>query len=355
MKKLLLTIFFALFCCCGFAVSGQLGFVTVFADNENWRTKLLEEIQKYPQIKELDLHLAQPVIPDLPDHAFREIFVFAPYYGEPVLSLKPLSKYKLQKLVLTSGRYVELAKLDRSDLAELDFRSEISSGEFSGVDFPQLHKLYIENLTGDELDLSHAPRLEELRIFNSPPSLKIKLPAGVRLREIALGSNMLACLKNLDLAGVEKLKFYHSKSDTYSILHRLDLPKLKTLELISEWKGKIQLPYLPELRTLSIYCWDGVSLAYLQQRCPNLQDLSISGRVVDWDILPQMPLKKLHIGYVENVKYALPVAAPAGCEVTGLPPLIENPYKMWLAWAVIVSLFAAWVAIYQKWLNREAK
>ena len=166
---------------------------------------------------------------------------------------------------------------------------------------------------------------------------------------------MLACLKNLDLAGVEKLKFYHSKSDTYSILHRLDLPKLKTLELISKWKGKIQLPYLPELRTLSIDCWDGVSLAYLQQRCPNLQDLSISGRVVDWDILPQMPLKKLHIGYVENVKYALPVAAPAGCEVTGLPPLIENPYKMWLAWAVIVSLFAAWVAIYQKWLNREAK
>ena len=80
MKKLLLTIFSALFCCCGFAVSGQLGFVTVFADNENWRTKLLEEIQKYPQIKELDLHLDQPVIPDLPDHAFREIFVFSPYF-----------------------------------------------------------------------------------------------------------------------------------------------------------------------------------------------------------------------------------------------------------------------------------
>ena len=93
----------------------------------------------------------------------------------------------------------------------------------------------------------------------------------------------------------------------------------------------------------------------LKDKCPDLKELSLSGKVSDWDILPSMPLKELHIRYVDDVKYVLPVSPPANCVVTGLPDFTENPYKMWTLWGVCVTIFALCTWLYRRSLKKEQK
>ena len=65
-------------------------------------------------------------------------------------------------------------------------------------------------------------------------------------------------------------------------------------------------------------------------------------QVTEWEELSKMPLKRLHVNRCGGAKWSLPVSPPAGCRVTGLPGFIENPYKMWSAWAAATLLFGLW-------------
>ena len=68
-----------------------------------------------------------------------------------------------------------------------------------------------------------------------------------------------------------------------------------------------------------------------------------------------MALERLWVCDVPGVKYQLPVAAPEGCRVDGLPSFIENPYKMWSAWGVAVMALAAWTWWWQRKKQEEKR
>ena len=68
-----------------------------------------------------------------------------------------------------------------------------------------------------------------------------------------------------------------------------------------------------------------------------------------------MPLKKLHVYDCGGAKWSLPVDPPPGCEVTGLPSFLDNPYKMWTTWAILTVLFGLWTFFRQKRMRRASR
>ncbi|MBE6363503.1 MAG: hypothetical protein E7054_07605 [Lentisphaerae bacterium] len=357
MSKLFLLLF-AIFC--GGMLSANTPELVINPDAENWQKVLTEQLKRYPQTDTLRLELATPSIPELPEHDFKYITINLRESTRPV-SLIPLSKFKLKSLSLIYGSFKDLYAIDRSSLESLNdnwlYDSAISTEEYSGLDFSELRRFTTGKLNGSTLDLSKVPKLEKLRISSYSNAVHLILHPDVKLKELSIPGDLTAILPGLDLSCLENLTILYPQNPPvdYSILETLQLPKLKGLDLFPTGKGKLRLPLLPYLQELNTASGMEVSLKMLKDKCPDLKELSLSGKVTDWDILPSMPLEKLHIRYVDNVKYVLPVSAPANCVVTGLPDFTENPYKMWTLWGVCVTIFALCTMLYRHSLRKELK
>ena len=357
MSRLFLLLF-AIFC--GVMLSANTPELVIYPDTENWQKVLTEQLKRYPQTDTLRLELDTPSIPELPEHDFKYIIINLHKAAQPV-SLIPLSGFKLKSLSFLYGSFKDLYAIDRSELESLNdnwlYDSAISTEEYSGLDFPELRRFRTGKLNGSTLDLSKAPKLEKLRISSYSNVVHLTLHPDAKLKELSLPGDLTAILPGVDLSCLEDLTILYPQNPPvdYSILETLQLPKLKGLGLLPTGKGKLRLPPLPKLQELYTASGMEVSLKMLKDKCPDLKELSLSGKISDWDILPSMPLKELHIRYVDDVKYVLPVSAPANCVVTGLPDFTENPYKMWTLWGVCVTIFALCTWLYRRSLKKEQK
>ena len=322
----------------------------VHLSEEGWREKLEADIKKYPQVKFLVLYSVKSAIPELPEHDFNNITInFSS--TEKDISLAPLAKFKLRRLHLPDGRYRELYRIDRSRLEILSFGSDTAVSEISGLEFPALTHLYLY-VSEEVLDLRKMPRLSSLSIQgNADRELSILLAPGVKLKELDIGNVKVKNLPQLDLSELDELDF---RADLNGVAE-LKLPKLRLLYLRHhKMDSEVKLPELPELVALDVFAnHAAISLKTVQRNCPKIGLLSLFCKVTDWEVLPTLPLKKLHIGI--GMMYELPVNAPAGCVVTGLVPFIENPYKMWKLWAVIAGVFGFIVWCYRRRQKKEAK
>ena len=349
MKKLL-------FICCLLFVCGR-----AFADIEpwqfnvhlsedGWREKLEADIKKYPQVKLLWLYSVNSAIPELPEHDFNNIKMnFSS--TEKDISLAPLAKFKLKHLHLSDAKFRDFYSIDRSRLESLSFGSDTAVSEIAGLEFPALTNLYLY-VSEEVLDLRKMPRLSSLSVHgNADRELIILLAPGTRLKELNIGNGKVKNLSQLDLSELDELDF---RGDLNGVAE-LKLPKLRLLYLRHcEMDSEVKLPELPELEALGVFAnHAAISLKTIQRNCPKIEHLSLFCEVTDWEVLPTLPLKKLHIGI--GMMYELPVKAPAGCVVTGLVPFIQNPYKMWKLWAVITGVFGFIVWRYRRRQKKEAK
>ena len=348
MKKHLLVFCLLLFCCGMFADIEPLHFYVDTAETD-WQEKLKENIGKYSQVDTLMIWIDSNAIPDLPEHDFRDIRIFSSTKKD--ISLASLAKFKLENLTLSQGNYRDLNRINRSNLRVLKFHS--AQTEISGLDFPALTFLALD-VSEEMLDLRKIPHLSQLYIRDSEDrALTIILSPETKLNVLDVYAAKVKNLKQLDLSGLEDLTVHGG----INRLSELNLPKLRVLRLsdgVTDWE--LELPELPVLERLSMFSpYAKISLKTIQRNCPKLNYLGLSGKVIDWEVLPELPLKNLHIGYGVGMMYELPVKAPEGCVVTGLPRFYENPYKMWKLWASIVGIFAFAVWVYHRQQKKEMR
>ena len=304
-----------------------------------WREQAREELRKKPQSRSLDIRLPGEGEMELPEHDFSNVNI----YGWAVhhqLPLTILAKYKLTSLTLNGGNFTHWHTLKQPELKVLKADSvDVDAAELAQAELPKLQELVIYCIKGRVLDLRRMPDLERLTFHNCDPGLQILLDKKCKLKYLTLPKGTSHIPAQLDLSQLEFL-CTREPWDVRSVR----MPKLKKFILTSFEDNVVELPPLPELHELCVLYGGKISLAMVKKQCPKLRSLGVQNvrGVGDWEALPQIALERLWVCDVPGVKYQLPVAAPEGCRVEGLPSFIENPYKMWCAWGLVTAAFAAW-------------
>ncbi len=276
--------------------------------------KLEREIRERKYNDALDIYnLQNNVIPELPKHEFRTISI-SNRNNSGAVDLTPLAGHTPKFLSLFSGTFTNLASLETAKIENLsaNFETVLYSDDLSRGDWSALRRLHLSGAKGKILDLKSAVGLESLEIHCGNTDIAIFLSPQVRL-------------KTLWLSGQSSL--------------------LQTIHTE---------PFLPKLKTLTLADVSRISLKHIRTQCPALEELWLYRitQVTDWEELPSMPLKKLHVYDCGGAKWSLPVDPPSGCEVTGLPSFLDNPYKMWSTWAILTVLFGLWTLFWQKRMRR---
>lgn len=318
--------------------------------NSNWQEQAKEEFRKKPECRSLELYLPGSGDVELPERDFTRISIDGWNDGY-TFQLAKLGKYKLTELKLNGGTVGGWNTLVQPELKVLKADSVyVDAAELAQAKLPELRKLVIYHIKGKVLDLRGMPKLEYLTFHSCDDGLQILLHPDCKLKYLRLPKKTSHLLPELDLSHLEHLVTHESWES-----NAVRLPKLKELTMLYWEKKMVELPPLPELEELLIYYGGEVSLANVKAQCPKLRELALwtVDNVYDWEALPQLKIKRLWVQDIPGVKYSLPVAAPEGCRVDGLPSFIENPYKMWSAWSVAVMALAAWTWWYQRKRQQE--
>ena len=221
----------------------------------------------------------------------------------------------------------------------------LHADDLSRGDWSSLKDLSLGPVRGEVLDLRSAAGLEKLSLYGGNGGIDIRLSPQMRLKKLSFDGVHLSLLRSIHTGKLEKLFVFPSwESVDYAPLAEVELPNLVSLNCYASSGAPWRLPFMPKLKKLDLEKCPRVSLKHIRTQCPVLEHLRLTRipEVTDWEELPSMPLKRLHVYNCGGAKWSLPVSAPSGCRVTGLPGFTENPYKMWSAWAVVTLLFGAW-------------
>ena len=320
--------------------------------------KLEREIRerKFNDVLSIDLHENDP-IPELPKHDFRAISVIG--HGDGIIDLKPLAGHTPKYLSLYDGTFANLAALETAKIESLSTFAGgvLQADDLSRGDWSSLKDLSLGSVRGEVLDLRSAAGLEKLSLYGGNAGIDIRLSPQVRLKELSFDGVHLSLLRSIHTGKLEKLFVFPSgRSVDYAPLAEVELPDLTSLNCYASSSAPCRLPFMPKLKKLDLEKFPGVSLKHIRTQCPALEHLRLTRipEVTDWEELSSMPLKRLHVSGCGGAKWSLPVSAPSGCRVTGLPGFTENPYKMWSAWAAVTLLFGLWTFFRKrKHKNRE--
>jgi len=297
--------------------------------------KLEREIRERKYNDALAIYnLQNNVIPELPKHEFRTISI-SNRNNSGTIDLTPLAGHTPKILSLFSGTFTNLASLETAKIENLsaNFETVLYSDDLSRGDWSALRRLHLSGAKGKILDLKSAVGLESLEFNCSNTDIAIFLSPQVRLKTLWL-SGQSSLLQTIHTEELTELSIYSPCTADHS-----------------------RLPFLPKLKILTLVDFPAVSLKHIRTQCPALEELWLYriSQVTDWEELPSMPLKKLHVYECGGTKWSLPVDPPPGCEVTGLPSFLDNPYKMWSTWAILTVLFGLWTLFWQKRMRRASE
>ena len=320
--------------------------------------KLEREIRERKNNDRLSIHLwDSSVIPELPNHEFRAISVRGSAGSDRTIDLAPLAGHTPKHLTLNYGTFVNLAALRTAKIESLSasLGADLHADDLSRCDWSSLKDLTLYSIRGEVLDLRRAPKLESLSLYGGRAVVELRLSPQVRLKELSIDGIHLPLLRTIRTEKLEKLFVWSSGAVDYAPLAEVELPELTTLNCYTWSKAPCRLPFMPKLKKLDLERFPAVSLKHIRTQCPALEHLRMTRipTVTEWEELSKMPLKRLHAAGCGGAKWVLPVAAPAGCRVTGLPGFTENPYKMWSAWAAATLLFGLWTFFRQKQLRKQ--
>jgi len=297
--------------------------------------KLEREIRERKYNDALEIYnLQNNVIPELPKYEFRTISI-SNRNNSGAVDLTVLASHTPKFLSLFSGTFINLASLETAKIENLsaNFETVLYADDLSRGDWSALRRLHLCGAKGKILDLKSAVGLESLELDLGNTDIAIFLSPQVRLKTLWLNgrSSLLQTIHTEELA---ELSIYSPRMTDH---HRL--------------------PFLPKLKTLTLGDVPRISLKHIRTQCPALEELWLYRitQVIDWEELPSMPLKKLHVYDCGGTKWSLPVEPPPGCEVTGLPSFLDNPYKMWTTWAILTVLFGLWTFFRQKRMRRASR
>ena len=297
--------------------------------------KLEREVRERKYTDALDIcNLQNGVIPELPKHEFRAISI-SNRNNSGAVDLTPLASHTPKFLSLFSGTFTNLASLETAKIESLsaNFETVLYADDLSRGDWSALRRLHLSGVKGKILDLKSAVGLESLELDLGNTDLAISLSPQVRLKTLWL-SGRSSLLQTIHTEELAELSIYSPRTADH---HRL--------------------PFLPKLKTLTLDDVSRISLKHIRTQCPALEELWLYRitQVTDWEELPSMPLKKLHVFDCGGTEWSLPVEPPPGCEVTGLPTFLDNPYKMWSTWAILTVLFGLWTLFWQKRMRRASR
>ena len=308
--------------------------------------KLEREIRerKFNDVLSIYPHKNDP-IPELPKHDFHAISVIG--HGDWLIDLKPLAGHTPKHLSLYYGTFSNLASLETAKIETLSAFAGgvLNADDLSRGDWSSLKDLSLGAVRGEVLDLRSAAKLEELSLYGGNGGIDIRLSPQVRLRKLSVDGVHLPLLRSIHTGQLEKLFVFPSRESVdYAPLTGAELPNLVSLNCYASSGAPCRLPFMPKLKKLDLEKFPGVSLKHIRTQCPVLEHLRLTRipEVTDWEALSSMPLKRLHVSNCGGAKWALPVSAPSGCRVTGLPGFTENPYKMWSAWAAATLFWGLW-------------
>ena len=295
-------------------------------------------------------------IPELPKHDFRAISVIG--HGDWIIDLKPLAGHTPKHLSLYHGTFSNLASLETAKIETLSAFAGgvLQADDLSRGDWSSLKALSLGSVRGEVLDLRSAAGLEKLSLYGGSGGIDIRLSPQVRLKELSFDGVHLPLLRSIHTGNLEKLFVFPSGRDVdYAPLAGAELPDLTSLNCYASSSAPCRLPFMPKLKKLDLEKFPAVSLKHIRTQCPALEHLRLTRipEITDWEDLSSMPLKRLHVSNCGGAKWSLPVSAPSGCRVTGLPGFTENPYKMWSAWAVVTFLFGAWTFFRRRKRKKE--
>ena len=319
--------------------------------------KLEREIRgrKYTHTLSIHLHENEP-IPELPKHDFRAISVIG--HGDGIIDLKPLAGHTPKYLSLYDGTFSNLAALETAKIERLSAFAGgvLRADDLSRGDWSSLKGLSLGSARGEVLDLRSAAKLEDLSFYGGNGAIDIRLSPQMRLKKLSFDGVHLPLLRSIHTGKLEKLFVFPSGRDVdYAPLAEVELPNLTSLNCYASSGASCRLPFMPKLKKLDLEKFPAVSLKHIRTQCPALEHLRLTRipEVTDWEELSKMPLKRLHVANCGGAKWALPVSAPPGCRVTGLPDFTENPYKMWSAWAAATFLFGLWTFFRKRKRKKE--
>ena len=297
--------------------------------------KLEREIRERKYNDALEIYnLQNNVIPELPKHEFRTISI-SNRNNSGAVDLTPLAGHTPKILSLFSGTFTNLASLETAKIEDLsaNFETVLYADDLSRGDWSALRRVHLSGVKGEILDLKSAVGLESLELDLGNTDLAISLAPQVHLKTLWL----------------------NGRSSLLQTIHTEELTELSIYSPGTE--DHCRLPSLPKLKILTLGDIPRISLKHIRTQCPALEELWLYGitQVIDWEELPSMPLKKLHVYDCGGTEWSLPVEPPPGCEVTGLPSFTENPYKMWSTWAILTALFGLWTLFWQKRMRRASQ
>ena len=315
---------------------------------------LEQEIRERKYNDELSIHLWEgDVIPELPKHEFRTIRVGGNNNEEFIIDLSPLAGHTPEHLVLYYGTFSNLAALQTAKIKTLSasIGADLHSDDLSRGDWSSLQNLSLDSIRGDILDLRSAAKLESLMLYSDNAALAVRLSPQLRLKELTVSGAQLPLLRAIQTGALKDLSIIPGTGTAdYAPLAEVNLPELTVLGCYATSRDLCRLSFMPKLKKLALQDFPLASLKHIRTQCPGLEQLEMTGipEVTDWEELSNMPLKRLHVANCGGVRWSLPVSPPPGCEVTGLPPFIANPYKMWSAWGAATILFGLWTFFWQR-------
>ncbi|MBP5542912.1 MAG: hypothetical protein ILM98_02460, partial [Kiritimatiellae bacterium] len=316
--------------------------------------KLEQEIRERKYNDELSIHLWEgDVIPELPKHEFRTIRVWGNNNEEFIIDLSPLAGHTPEHLVLFYGTFSNLAALQTAKIKTLSasIGTDLHADDLSRGDWSSLQNLLLDSIRGDILDLRSAAKLESLMLCSDNAALAVRLSPQLRLKELTVSGAQLPLLRAIQTGALKDLSIISGTgTDEYAPLAEVNLPELTVLGCYARSRDLCRLSFMPKLKKLALQDFPLASLKHIRTQCPGLEQLKMTRipEVTDWEELSNMSLKRLHVAGCGGARWSLPVSPPPGCEVTGLPLFIENPYKMWSAWAAATILFGLWTFFWQR-------
>jgi len=296
--------------------------------------KLERELRERKYNDALEIYnLQNNVIPELPKHDFRTISI-SNRNNRGAVDLTVLAGHTPKFLSLFSGTFTNLASLETAKIENLsaNFETVLYADDLSRGDWSALRRLHLSGVKGKILDLKSAVGLESLELDLGDTDIAIFLSPQVRLKTLWLNGRS-------------------------SLLQTIHTEELAELSIYSPGTANhCRLPSLPKLKILTLGDVPRISLKHIRTQCPALEELWLYRikQVTDWEELPSMPLKKLHVFDCGGTEWSLSVEPPPGCEVTGLPTFLDNPYKMWTTWAILTILFGLWTLYWQKRMRRAS-